>query len=75
MLGERIRRRHQELDLSLRALDGEIGVTASFLSQIERNQASPSIETLRKIAHRLDVPIFQLLLEKQDRDPVVGQSE
>ena len=50
MIGERIRVRRNELGLSLRALAKEVDLTASFLSQLERDQADPSIKSLRKIA-------------------------
>jgi transcriptional regulator with XRE-family HTH domain len=73
VLGERIRSRRKELGLSLRALGEEIGVTASFLSQIERDLASPSINTLRRLAEALGTPIFQFLADSQDKSPVVRQ--
>jgi transcriptional regulator with XRE-family HTH domain len=75
VLGERIRRRRKERGLSLRALGEEIGVTASFLSQIERGLASPSINTLRRVAEALDTPIFQFLADSQEKSPVVRQGE
>jgi transcriptional regulator with XRE-family HTH domain len=70
-LGHSIRARRQELGLSLRELAGRVGLTASFLSQIERDLASPSIESLRKISDALEVPIFYFLMEPEDKSPVV----
>jgi quercetin dioxygenase-like cupin family protein len=35
-------------------------VTESFLSQVERNVASPSVASLQRIAHGLDLSIAQL---------------
>lgn len=70
-LGSRIRARRQELGLSLRELAERVNLTASFLSQIERDLTSPSIESLRKISDALEVPIFFFLLESDDRCPVV----
>jgi transcriptional regulator with XRE-family HTH domain len=70
-LGERIRSRRQELRLSLRDLAERVGLTASFLSQIERGLTSPSIESLRKISDALEVPIFHFLVEPNDKSPVV----
>jgi len=74
-LGYRLRARRQELELSLRALAERVGLTASFLSQIERDLASPSIESLRKISDALDVPIFYFLLEPETKSPVVRRNE
>ena len=74
-LGERIKLRRQERELSLRDLAEQADLTASFLSQIERDQASPSIESLRKISKALDVPLFYFLMEQEEVCPVVRQHE
>jgi transcriptional regulator with XRE-family HTH domain len=75
MIGERIRERRQELGLSLRALAEEVDLTASFLSQIERAQAEPSIRSLRKIADALGVSLFYFLAEDEAISPVVRRDE
>lgn len=74
-LGERIRARRKELDLSLRELAEVVGLTSSFLSLIERDQSSPSIESLRKISLALEVPVFYFLLEPYDKSPVVRHNQ
>jgi transcriptional regulator with XRE-family HTH domain len=74
-LGQRIRERRQELGLSLRELAERVGLTASFLSQIERNLASPSIDSLRKVSDALEVPIFHFLLEPNLKSPVVRRDQ
>ncbi len=74
-LGERIRARRKELDLSLRELADAVGLTSSFLSLIERDQSSPSIESLRKISDALEVPVFYFLLEPYNRSPIVRHNQ
>ncbi|MGD2040217.1 MAG: XRE family transcriptional regulator [Anaerolineae bacterium] len=74
-LGHRLRARRQELGLSLRELAERVDLTASFLSQIERDLASPSIESLRKISDALEVPIFHFLVEPDVKSPVVRREE
>jgi len=74
-LGHRLRKRRQELSLSLRELAERVGVTASFLSQVEHDQASPSIKSLRKISEALEVPIFYFLAEHDAKGPVVRRNE
>jgi transcriptional regulator with XRE-family HTH domain len=71
LLGNRIRERRRELKMSLRDLAEQVDLTASFLSQIERDLASPSIESLRKISDALEVPIFYFLMESPGKSPVV----
>ena len=73
-LGQRIKERRQELQLSLRELAERTGLTASFLSQVERDLSSPSIESLRKISKALGVPIFRLLVEQEAKSPVVRRN-
>jgi transcriptional regulator with XRE-family HTH domain len=75
MIGERLLERRQELGLSLRALAEEVGLTASFLSQIERSQAEPSIRSLRKIADALGVSLFYFLVEEEAVSPIVRKDE
>jgi transcriptional regulator with XRE-family HTH domain len=74
-LGQRLRSRRQEMGLSLRELAQRVDLTASFLSQIERDLASPSIESLRRISDALEVPIFHFLVEPEVRSPVVRRDE
>ena len=71
MLGERVRTRRLEMGLSLRDLAAKVGLTASFLSQLERGQASPSLSSLRRLAETLEVPIFYFLDEVSPVSPVV----
>lgn len=56
-LGEGIRRRRREQGMVLAELASTCNISPSFLSQIERNQASPSISTLHDIADALGVPL------------------
>lgn len=56
--GEQIRARRKELGLSLEELAQRTGLTASFLSLVERDMSNPSLESLRHIAEALEVPPF-----------------
>lgn len=75
MIGERIRSRRNELGMSLRGLADRVDLTASFLSQIERDLADPSIKSLRRIADALDVPMLYFLVEEESASPVVRKNE
>ena len=74
-LGNRIRQKRIEKNLSLKDLAGRIEKTPSFLSQVERGLAEPSITSLRKIANALEVPIFFFLLNSGEHNPVVRRNE
>lgn len=49
-IGSRLARLRQQENLTLSAVAQRAGVSASFLSAIERDQANPSIATLQKLA-------------------------
>jgi len=63
-LGESLRRLREARGLSLRAVAERSGFSASFLSQVENDQASPSIASMERIAAALGVTMgefFQTL--------------
>ena len=64
-LGARIRHLRQAEGMTLRDLAERAGVTESFLSQVERGLASPSISTLRRIAASLGESIGSLFEEAE----------
>lgn len=75
MVGERIRQRRKVLGYSLRALGARTNLTASFLSQVENRQCSPSLSSLQRIAIALEVPMFAFLDNAQPPSPVIGADE
>jgi XRE family transcriptional regulator, regulator of sulfur utilization len=58
-LGGTIRRLREGQGLSLRTLASRTGFSASFLSQVENGQASPSIASMERIASALGVTLAQ----------------
>lgn len=54
-LGPLIRKRRKQLGLTLQALCDRAGVSVGYLSQVERDNATPSLGTLAQIAAGLDV--------------------
>ena len=74
-IGQKIRKRRGDFDLSLRDLAEKTNLTASFLSQIERGFVSPSLNSLRKISEALDVPLLFFLTDTANRSRVVRANE
>jgi transcriptional regulator with XRE-family HTH domain len=70
-LGTRIRELRQRRGMSVGEVATLAAVSKSLVSQIERGVASPSIDTVRKIASALELPVFSLFLEDADSDLVV----
>jgi transcriptional regulator with XRE-family HTH domain len=63
-LGQRLRQLRQARRLTLRQLAGQAGVTESFLSQVEREVASPSIASVQRIARALGLTIAELFADE-----------
>ncbi|KUO42649.1 MAG: hypothetical protein APU95_04505 [Hadesarchaea archaeon YNP_N21] len=68
-IGERLAALRRARGFTLQELAGRCGLSASFLSQIERGVSAPSIVSLYRICQALAVPLFQVL-----PDPVLDSS-
>ena len=71
MIGEKIRRRRNEIDMSMKVLAEKTGLTSGFISQVERELAEPSITSLRKISKALGVAVFHFFTEEKSPGIIV----
>jgi transcriptional regulator with XRE-family HTH domain len=60
-LGRAIRRRREELGLSLRDVASETAVSASTLSRIENGTGKPDADNIARLTSWLDVPMERIL--------------
>ncbi len=60
-IGPRVRALREGMDLSLRDLAELSGVSAPMLSQVERGETSPTLQTAARIAGGLELTLSQLL--------------
>ncbi|MDX9851086.1 MAG: helix-turn-helix transcriptional regulator [Anaerolineaceae bacterium] len=60
-VGQKLKLRRGELNLSLRAVSAQTGLSAAFLSQIERGESNPSLKSLQNIANALGVNLNYFL--------------
>jgi transcriptional regulator with XRE-family HTH domain len=74
-LGKKIEDLRRKRGLTTRALAAGVQVTSSLISQIEHGKTSPSLDTLRRIAKALGVPLIYLLLEDDLEPQVVRKGE
>ncbi len=61
MIGEKVRKKRIELNLTQQRLADSIGITKSYISQIEKAKVIPSISKLKSIAKVLNVDMVYLL--------------
>ena len=64
-LGQGVRRLREERSLSLKKLAERASVSESFISQVERGVANPSVASLRRIAEALSTSIGALFDGRQ----------
>ncbi len=64
MLGRRIREMRTQKDMSQGDLARRAGLFSSYISRIENGHVAPSLETLEKLAHALDMPLYQFFSEE-----------
>ena len=74
-LGAKIREYRKSKGLSVKALAEQVHITPSMLSQIERDLANPSINTLKLISSALNVPLFQLFTSTGHKEDVVVRKD
>jgi len=73
-LGPRIRKRRQMMSMTLQELSNACGVSVSYLSQVERDNAVPTLGTLAEIAAALNVSIDHFIATPRQSDAVTRAS-
>lgn len=63
-VGARLKKRRELYGISLRKLAQKTGLSASFLSQVERNKTNLSLSSLQLLSEALEVPLLYFLADK-----------
>ncbi len=74
-IADKIKNFRLENRMTLRQLADRAGVTAAYLSQLERGLANPSLMILKKIASALETNIVNLFLESESNEDEVVLKE
>lgn len=62
-VGQRIKQRRTEIDMTMTQLASLTGLSAGFISQVENDRASLSLESLAKIAEAMDTRVVSLIAD------------
>src|SRR5262245_30925225 len=73
-IGPRLRAQREQLGLSLRELARRIGVSASLISQIERDKVNPSVSTLYALVRELRLGMGELFSTETDATPLASST-
>ena len=77
-IGKKVQEYKKMRAMSNRTLSNLADISPSMLSQIEKSQANPSINTLKSIAQALDVPLYRFFLNDEETpavSPVVRRKD
>lgn len=72
-VGERLHQIRKSRHLTLQHMSKATGVSASAFSKIERNELSPTIGTLQRIAKGLGIDLMELLNGQSNTFPAYGR--
>jgi transcriptional regulator with XRE-family HTH domain len=70
-IGQKLAKWRKDKGMTLQQLADKADLTAAFISQIEHDKASPSIATLKSIAHALEARVIDFFADELLEDPVV----
>ncbi|WP_409275911.1 helix-turn-helix domain-containing protein [Neobacillus sp. SCS-31] len=74
-IGSKIRSIRKRKNITIAQICEGTGLSKGFISNVENNNTSPSINTLQTIANFLKVPLPYLLLEKDKQMTVIRKNE
>lgn len=70
LIGRRLKRIRQRKKLTQENLAEKVGISPKYISSIERGQENPTLDTLIKIVHALEVEMGEVFLtENEESDP------
>ncbi len=72
-IGDRLRELRERKQLSQGDIEKRTGLLRCYISRVENGHTVPAIETLEKIAHALQVPLYQLFYEGEEPPQVPDQ--
>ena len=63
LIGERLRTLREGKKLSQGDIEKRTGLLRCYISRVENGHTVPSVETLEKLAHALELPLYQIFYE------------
>ena len=75
VIGERLRQIRAQKKLSQADIERETGLLRCYISRVENGHTVPSVETLEKFAHALQVPMYQLFYDSEEPPEIPNLSK
>jgi len=71
-LGSILRKRRKDKKLTLKNVSQKAGISEGFLSQVENDVNSPSVDTLVKICNAIDLDVGDIIREAERKEQLVA---
>lgn len=68
LFGQRVRAKRQELQMSQGMLFERTGISASYISHLERGKGNPSLDVMIQICEVLGCPVWEMLAPAKEAD-------
>jgi transcriptional regulator with XRE-family HTH domain len=70
-IGDRLKELREHKKLSQGEIEKRTGLLRCYISRVENGHTVPAIETLEKMAHALEIPLYQLFYEGTEKPPTL----
>ena len=74
-IGTRIKKFRKKSALTIKGLSDKVGVSQSYISQLENDKVNPSLGTLKKIANALNINMIDFFERDRDDDNIIVRRE
>lgn len=74
-LGEKLKELRKQKRMTISDIARNTGLSSGYISNVERNLNSPTIENLRKIVHALSITLVELFQDQQESSKIVRKNE
>src|ERR1700675_2744949 len=74
IIGDRLRALREQKNFSQGEVEKRTGLLRCYISRVENGHTVPAIETLEKFARALEVPMYQLFYDGEERPKLPNAS-
>jgi transcriptional regulator with XRE-family HTH domain len=74
-VGERFRALREYRNLSQGDIEQRSGLLRCYISRVENDHTTPSLETLEKLARALQIPVYQFFYDGNKQPPAIKLAE
>src|SRR3984957_2706144 len=71
IVGERLKAIRESKKMSQGDIEKRTGLLRCYISRVENGHTVPAIETLEKMAHALEIPMYQLFYDGTEKPPAL----